>query len=78
MTSKLPGSVRPVTEKPVPVRRGQLDLSSRRLIADAHAQGMRVLYWTVNEADVARELFARGADGIITDWPGRMREFATP
>ena len=61
----------------IPVRHGRFDLSSARLIRDAHARGMRVLYWTVNDLELARELFARGADGIITDWPSRMREFAS-
>lgn len=61
----------------IPVRHGRLDLSSPRLIRDAHAHGMRVLYWTVNDVDLARELFRRGADGIITDFPARMRELAS-
>jgi glycerophosphoryl diester phosphodiesterase len=34
---------------------------------------LRVLYWTVNDLVQAEELFARGADGIITDWPSRFR-----
>ncbi len=60
----------------IPVRQGRFDLAGPRLIRDAHRQGMRVVYWTVNDPDQARVLFARGADGIMTDWPGRMREFA--
>lgn len=62
----------------IPVRHGRLDLSSARLIRDAHAQGMRVLYWTVNDVDLAKELIRRGADGIITDLPARMQELASP
>lgn len=61
----------------IPVRHGRHDLASARLIRDAHARGMRVLYWTVNEVELAATLFARGADGIITDWPSRMRSLAT-
>jgi len=38
---------------------------------------MRVLYWTINDVDLARELFRRGADGIITDFPARMQELAS-
>jgi glycerophosphoryl diester phosphodiesterase len=60
----------------IPVRQGRIDLARPQLIRDAHRQGMRVIYWTVNDPDEARVLFARGADGIMTDWPGRMREFA--
>jgi glycerophosphoryl diester phosphodiesterase len=59
----------------IPVRRGNIDLAGPRLIRDAHRQGMRVIYWTVNDAEEARTLFAHGADGIMTDWPDRMREF---
>lgn len=60
----------------IPVRHGNFDLARPRLIRDAHRQGMRVIYWTVNDPVEARALFARGADGIMTDWPERMREFA--
>ena len=60
----------------IPVRHGRFDLARPRLIRDAHRRGMRVIYWTVNDPDEARALFARGADGIMTDWPGRMGEFA--
>jgi len=43
------------------------------LVAEAHALGLRVLPWTVNEpADIAAQIDA-GADGIITDYPDRAR-----
>lgn len=43
------------------------------LVAEARAQGLRVLPWTVNEpADMAR-LVAWGVDGLITDYPDRLR-----
>jgi len=60
----------------IPVRQGSVDLARSRLIRDAHAQGMRVIYWTVNDPDEALALFTRGADGIMTDWPDRMRGIA--
>jgi glycerophosphoryl diester phosphodiesterase len=60
----------------IPVSQGRIDLARPRLIRDAHRQGMRVIYWTVNDPDEARVLFGHGADGIMTDWPGRMLEFA--
>ena len=42
---------------------------SRDLIAEAHALGLQVLVWTVNDpADMVR-LVAWGADGLITDRP---------
>jgi len=47
-------------------------LVSDALVRDAHAQGCRVLAWTVNEvADMCRLLDA-GADGIMSDYPERF------
>jgi len=43
-------------------------------ITEAHALGLRVLPWTVNDpADMAR-LIDWGVDGIITDYPDRLRK----
>lgn len=39
----------------------------------AHAQGLRVIPWTVNEADAMRAQIDAGVDGIITDYPTRLR-----
>lgn len=36
--------------------------------------GLEVNVWTVNEAARMRELIAMGVDGIITDYPDRLRE----
>ncbi len=46
-----------------------VDLARPSLIAKAHAAGLRVDYWTVNDPARARELVAAGADGIMTDDP---------
>jgi len=43
-------------------------------IAQAHALGLEVLPWTVNDpADMAR-LIEAGVDGLITDYPDRLRD----
>ncbi|WP_297598780.1 glycerophosphodiester phosphodiesterase [Mycobacterium sp.] len=39
----------------------------------AHALGLKVIPWTVNEPDAMREQIGYGVDGIITDYPGRLR-----
>lgn len=39
----------------------------------AHAQGLRVIPWTVNDADAMRAQVDAGVDGIITDYPTRLR-----
>lgn len=49
------------------------------LVADAafvdraHALGLRVIPWTINDAGAMRAQIAAGADGIITDYPTRLR-----
>jgi glycerophosphoryl diester phosphodiesterase len=45
-----------------------------RDVAESHALGVKVLPWTVNDpADMAR-LIDMGVDGIITDYPDRLRK----
>ena len=43
-------------------------------LAAAHALGLKVLPWTVNERADMRSLIDLGVDGIITDYPDRLRE----
>ena len=43
-------------------------------LADAHALRLKVLPWTVNERGDMRSLIDLGVDGIITDYPDRLRE----
>jgi glycerophosphoryl diester phosphodiesterase len=50
-----------------------------KLVADkpftdrAHALGLKVIPWTINDADAMRAQIEAGADGIITDYPTRLR-----
>lgn len=45
-------------------------------IKAAHRQGRAVHVWTVNEISEAREVMDMGVDGIVTDRPDLMCEFA--
>jgi glycerophosphoryl diester phosphodiesterase len=46
-------------------------------VAASHALGLKVLPWTVNDpADMAR-LMDMGVDGVITDYPDRLRKVMT-
>jgi glycerophosphoryl diester phosphodiesterase len=45
-----------------------------RLIKSAHNRGLSVIPWTVNEKADMSALIGRGVDGIITDYPDRLRE----
>ena len=46
------------------------------VIKQAQALGLQVNVWTVNDASRMRELIAMGVDGIITDYPDRLRQVA--
>lgn len=43
----------------------------------AHARNMAVHYWTVNDPDEMRRLIRLGADGLITDYPDRLKAILT-
>ncbi len=43
-------------------------------IKEAHELGLEVKVWTVNEAEQMEILINMGVDGIITDYPDRLRE----
>ena len=47
-------------------------------VAEAHALGLRVVVWTVNEVDDMLALARLGVDGIITDYPDRAVEALAP
>ncbi len=46
----------------------------RAFVDRAHASGLKVIPWTVNDADAMREQIAAGVDGLITDYPTRARQ----
>ncbi|MGJ3264133.1 MAG: glycerophosphodiester phosphodiesterase [Salinarimonas sp.] len=48
------------------------DVDPERL-GEAHALGLAVIPWTVNEIAQMRRLVEMGVDGIITDYPNRLR-----
>lgn len=48
-------------------------LVTRRRIARAHAAGLRVRAWTVDQPSRARRLIRWGIDGLFTNDPARLR-----
>lgn len=49
------------------------NLGKTGFIDYAHKYGISVQYWTVNNADDAKQLAASGADLLMTDYPDRIR-----
>ncbi|MDO4412018.1 MAG: glycerophosphodiester phosphodiesterase [Cutibacterium sp.] len=58
------------------VSRYGIPLVTPSFVAAAHRVGRAVHVWTVNEVSEARELMDMGVDGIVTDRPDLMCEFA--
>jgi glycerophosphoryl diester phosphodiesterase len=42
-------------------------------VAEAHRLGLPVTVWTVNEPAEMARLIEMGVDGIVTDYPDRLR-----
>jgi glycerophosphoryl diester phosphodiesterase len=56
----------------VPVSFGEVTLVDERFVAVAHAQGLAVHVWTIEEESEMEELCRLGVDGIITDRPSAL------
>jgi glycerophosphoryl diester phosphodiesterase len=50
------------------------DLVTPALCEDAHARGLKVLVWTVDVPELMGRLIAHGVDGIMTNYPARLRD----
>jgi glycerophosphoryl diester phosphodiesterase len=61
----------------VPVRRGPVTVVTPRFVAAAHARGIHVHVWTIDDADEMRRLLDLGVDGIMTDRPAVLRDVLT-
>lgn len=53
---------------------GYVPYTTPEMVADAHAAGMDVVVWTVDDRPTMQSLIDAGVDGIITDYPDRLRE----
>lgn len=60
----------------VPVRSGVLEVVNRSFVEAAHARGLAVHVWTIDDAAQMRALIQLDVDGIMTDQPRRLSELA--
>lgn len=67
----LPASARALQ---VPPRHGVLPLVEAGSVAAAHAAGLAVHVWTIDEPREMQRLLAAGVDGIVSNRPGVARE----
>jgi glycerophosphoryl diester phosphodiesterase len=49
------------------------DVVTPELIAAVHREGLHIVTWTVNEIEEMHRLIEAGVDGIITDYPDRLK-----
>ncbi len=56
----------------VPTHFAGRPLVTREFVAHAHAHGLVVHVWTIDEPEEMRALLALGVDGIVTDFPARL------
>lgn len=57
----------------VPERHRLVKVVTRRLVRQAHRDGLGVHVWTVNRAERMRRLLGLGVDGLLSDFPARAR-----
>ena len=56
-----------------PVYQGR-ELVTEQSVAGAHKLGLEVHVWTINEISEMERLLGLGVDGLVTDYPARLRE----
>ena len=57
----------------LPTEQLGFDLATERLVNTAHKHNLAVHYWTINDEEEMRMLIEIGADGIMTDYPHRLK-----
>jgi glycerophosphoryl diester phosphodiesterase len=75
-TPSFRGSAVPLAAQ-VPVRQGPLHIVTRSFVDGAHAAGLQVHVWTIDEPAEMHRLLDLGVDGIMTDEVTLLRKVIT-
>ncbi len=57
----------------LPLEKYGFDLATKGFVRASHRNNMAVHYWTVNDKEEMLHLIDIGADGIMTDYPTRLK-----
>lgn len=58
----------------LPTEQYGFNLATKGLVKRAHRHNLAVHYWTINDKEEMKHLISIGADGIMTDYPHRLKE----
>lgn len=58
----------------LPMKEKGVKLATKGLVERAHEHNLAVHYWTINDPNDMEYLIEIGADGIMTDYPHRLKE----
>lgn len=72
-TPRFAGDAVPLAAQ-VPVKQGPLPIVTKSFVEGAHAAGLHVHVWTIDDTDEMRRLLDLGVDGIMTDRVTALRE----
>ncbi len=64
----------PVCALQIPMEEYGFKLATAQLVTTAHRHGVAVHFWTINDKADMEYLIDIGADGIMTDYPHRLKE----
>ncbi len=75
LSGRVPGSAWRAAQ--VPTRFGAITLVDERFVSSAHARGIPVHVWTIDDRAEMERLLDVGVDGIMTDSTGLLRDVLT-
>lgn len=58
----------------IPMKEMGINLATKHFVKTAHRHNFAVHYWTINDTEDMKKLIDIGADGIMTDYPHRLKE----